>query len=104
MTFVKAVPPVAAILLSLLRSAYAGSPEHGRILAENWCSNCHVVSAGQSSSGRSAPPFTAIAQSSNFSADRLAYLLLDPHPKMAKLGLSRKAIEDIADYIKSLKQ
>lgn len=103
MNFARAVPTVAALLL-LSQSAHAGSPEHGRILAENWCSNCHVVSAGQSSSGRSAPPFTAIARSSDFSADRLAYLLLDPHPKMAKLGLSRKAIEDIADYIKSLRQ
>jgi hypothetical protein len=103
MNFARAVPPIAAVLL-LSQSAHAGSPEHGRILAENWCSNCRVVSAGQSSTGRSALPFAAIAQSSDFSADRLAYLLLDPHAKMAKLGLSRKAIEDIADYIKSLKQ
>jgi mono/diheme cytochrome c family protein len=103
MNFARAVPAVAASLL-LSQSAHAGSPENGRILAENWCSNCHVVSAGQSSSGRSAPAFTAIAQSSDFNPDRLAYLLLDPHPKMAKLGLSRKAIEDIADYIKSLRQ
>jgi mono/diheme cytochrome c family protein len=103
MNLAKAMPAVTAVLL-LSQSAHAGSPEHGRILAENWCSNCHVVATGQSSNGRSAPAFTAIAQSSNFSADRLAYLLLDPHPKMAKLGLSRKAIEDIADYIKSLRQ
>jgi mono/diheme cytochrome c family protein len=103
MNFGKAVPAATAVLL-ISQSAHAGSPEHGRILAENWCSNCHVVAAGQSSSGRSAPPFTAIAQSSNFNADRLAYLLLDPHPKMAKLGLSRKAIEDIAEYIDTLKQ
>jgi mono/diheme cytochrome c family protein len=101
MKLARPVPLIATVLL-FSQSAHAGSPEHGRILAENWCSSCHVVSAGQSPSGRSAPPFTAIAQLSDFSADRLAYLLRDPHPKMAKLGLSRKAIEDIADYIKSL--
>lgn len=103
MNFARAVPAFAAVLL-LSQSAHAGSLEHGRILAENWCSNCHAVSAGQSSSGRSAPPFTEIAQSPDFSADRLAYLLLDPHPRMAKLRLSRKAIENITDYIRSLKQ
>jgi len=103
MNFARAVPLIAASSL-LSQFAYAGSPEHGRILAENWCSSCHAVSVGRPSSGRSAPPFTAIAQSPDFNADHLAYLLLDPHPKMAKLGLSRKAIEDIAGYINSLKQ
>jgi len=103
MNFAKAVPLIAAASL-FSQFAHAASPEHGRILSENWCSSCHIVSAGQPSTGRSAPPFTAIARSPDFSADHLAYLLLDPHPKMAKLGLSRKAIEDIADYIKSLKQ
>jgi len=32
------------------------------------------------------------------------YLLLDLHPKMAKLALSRRAINDIAAYILSLKK
>jgi mono/diheme cytochrome c family protein len=103
MKFANAVPLIAAASL-LSQIAHAGSPEHGRVLAENWCSSCHVVSVGQFPSGRSAPSFTEISQSADFSADHLAYLLLDPHPKMAKLALSRKAIEDIADYITSLKR
>jgi len=85
--------------------AAAGEAEHGRSLAENWCASCHIVSADQRPTNAArAPSFATIAQSSDFNADRLAYLLLDPHPKMAKLALSRRAIEDIAAYILSLKK
>jgi hypothetical protein len=49
-------------------------------------------------------PFATIAQSASFSADRLAYLLYDPHRTMAKLALSRPAIEDLTAYIISLKE
>jgi len=84
--------------------ALAENAEHGRRLAENWCASCHEVSAGPHSAEARAPSFAAIAQSPDFNAERLSYLLLDPHPKMAKLALSRKAINDIAAYILSLKK
>lgn len=93
---------VQTILLS--QAAIAGESDYGRRLAENWCSPCHAVSAGERSENKTAPSFSAVAQSPDFSSDRLAYLLLDPHPKMAKLALSRKAIDDISAYIQSLKK
>jgi mono/diheme cytochrome c family protein len=102
MNFVRAVPLIAAALL-LPQPADAGDAAYGRGLAENWCASCHVVSAGQRPTNKGAPAFATIAQSQDFNAERLAYLLLDPHPKMAKLALSRKAINDIAAYIRSLK-
>jgi mono/diheme cytochrome c family protein len=86
------------------RFAVAEDAEYGRGLAENWCASCHVVSAGQHPTSAHAPSFGTIAQSPDFNADRLAYLLLDPHPKMAKLALSRRAINDISAYILSLKK
>jgi len=102
MNFAKAVPLVMAAIM-LPQAAVADDPTHGRSLAENWCSSCHTVSPDQRSAG-GAPSFATIAQSPDFSAERLAYLLLDPHPKMAKLALSQRAINDIAAYIKSLKK
>jgi mono/diheme cytochrome c family protein len=81
-----------------------GDAAYGLRLAENWCASCHVVSAEKKPTKQAAPAFATIAQSSTFNADRLAYLLYDPHPKMAKLALSRAAIEDIAAYIESLKK
>ena len=112
MQIFRITPFIIAAWLLLSLSGYAadnaappGDAAHGRGLAENWCSSCHLVSAEQKTTRKAAaPPFAAIAQSSTFNADRLAYLLYDPHPKMAKLALSRTAIEDIAAYIVSLKK
>jgi hypothetical protein len=40
---------------------------------------------------------------STFDAKQLAYFLLNPHPKMPDLPLSRAAADDIAAYIATLK-
>lgn len=85
-------------------SARAADAHRGLALAKNWCASCHVVSTGQPPPRTNAPSFAAIAQSASFSADHLAFLLYDPHPTMAKLALSRPAIEDLAAYIVSLKE
>jgi len=103
MNFVK-LTLLAATTSLFPQFAAAGDNERGRSLAENWCASCHSVSGDQRPSNARAPSFATIARSSDFNADRLAYLLLDPHPKMAKLALSRRAIEDIAAYISSLKK
>jgi hypothetical protein len=50
------------------------------------------------------PPFAAIANSPNFDPKRLAYFLLEPHPKMAQMVLSPWAADDIAAYIETLKK
>jgi hypothetical protein len=63
-----------------------------------------VIAADQARASADAPPFTAIARSPNFDAKRLAYFLLDPHPKMPDLPLSRAAAEDIAAYVETLRQ
>lgn len=82
----------------------AADAQHGRDLAKRWCASCHVVSADQARASADVPPFATIARSSNFDAKRLAYFLLDPHPKMPELPLSRAAAEDIAAYIETLRQ
>jgi mono/diheme cytochrome c family protein len=82
----------------------AADAQHGRDLAQRWCASCHVISTDQTRASADAPPFAAIARSPNFDAKRLAYFLLDPHPKMPELPLSRAAAEDIAAYVKTLRQ
>jgi len=112
MQIFRLTPLVIATLLLLTLSGHAidseapaaGDAAYGRHLAENWCSSCHLVSAEQKPTKKVGPPFATIAQSATFNADRLAYLLYDPHPKMAKLALSRTAIGDIAAYIMSFKK
>jgi hypothetical protein len=35
----------------------------------------------------------------DFSAEKLAFFLLEPHPKMPNMSLSRKEADDLAAYI-----
>lgn len=83
---------------------YAANPQHGLALAKRWCASCHLVSPDQRRASADVPPFATIAKSPSFDAKQLAYFLLEPHPKMPDLPLSRAAADDIAAYIATLKQ
>jgi mono/diheme cytochrome c family protein len=83
--------------------AFAADAVHGEELARRWCAECHVVAADQRQVMTQAPPFSAIARSADFSAERLAFFLLEPHPKMPSMSLTRKEAVDLAAYIASLK-
>jgi hypothetical protein len=50
-----------------------------------------------------APPFASIARTPEFDANKLAILLLAPHPNMPKLALSRAEVSNLAEYILTLK-
>lgn len=94
----------AGLLLLATGQAYCADRQHGLALAERWCASCHVVSPEQQRANADAPPFATIAGRPNFDAKQLAYFLLNPHPKMPELPLSRAAADDIAAYIGSLKK
>jgi mono/diheme cytochrome c family protein len=84
--------------------AFAADANNGERLAHRWCAACHVVSAAQrQSTTDQAPPFATIAKIPGFDAAKIALFLLDPHPKMPDMGLSRTEAADLAAYIASLK-
>jgi mono/diheme cytochrome c family protein len=74
----------------------------GKVLAQRWCASCHIVAPDQQQASADAPPFAGIARAPGFSAQRVAFFLLDPHPKMPQMALSRRDAEDIAAYIAAL--
>lgn len=100
-----------AIVAFLIVSFAAPAPQrasaadvyHGRDLAERWCAACHVTGPSQRQ-GMEAPPFDTIAKRDNLDTEQLANFLLEPHPKMPNMGLTRVEAADIAAYIKSLKK
>jgi mono/diheme cytochrome c family protein len=94
--------PVSVIVLTAF-GAQAADSRSGEDLARRWCASCHVVAADQRGPAGEAPPFASIARRPDFDARALAFFLLNPHPKMPDMGLSRGATEDIAAYIASLK-
>jgi mono/diheme cytochrome c family protein len=87
----------------LPRPGLAADADNGRRLAQRWCQACHVVTDGPRASTDGAPPFATIAARSDFDAAKVALFLLDPHPKMPNMELSRDEASDIAAYIKTLR-
>ena len=94
---------LAAIpMLALTSSAFAADVNHGEAVVKRWCAECHMVAANQKGSTE-APPFSAIAKRPDFDAAKIAFFLLDPHPKMPNMHLSRMEVADVAAYIATLK-
>jgi mono/diheme cytochrome c family protein len=92
------------LLLSILVSvpAVAGDADNGRRIALQRCSNCHIVTNAQRREVADSPPFSTIGQKYEFSNERIAAAVRDPHPRM-NLIIGRAEADDIAAYIASLK-
>ncbi|HLH96393.1 MAG TPA: c-type cytochrome [Xanthobacteraceae bacterium] len=93
-----------ALALALIpQQGWAADAVNGSRLAHRWCEACHIVSPTQHRSGSDmAPPFATIAKRPGNSASHIALFLLDPHPKMPDMSLSRTEAADLAAYIASL--
>ncbi len=97
----------AALILALAAwspSAFAaGDAAKGEIIARRWCAACHVVASDQTHASSDAPTFASIARRKE-GATKLKAFLMDPHPKMPDMDLSRSEIDDIVAYIGRLGQ
>ncbi len=89
----------AAGFAILALPASAADPGNGGRLARRWCAPCHVVVRDQRRPTTEAAPFSTIARMPGFDEARLAFFLLDPHPKMPDMSLSRSEAADLAAYI-----
>ena len=78
---------------------FAADAKNGSRLVDRWCVSCHIVSSAQEKGMDATPSFASIAQRADFSAEKLALFLLEPHPKMPNMSLSRDEARDIAAYI-----
>lgn len=81
----------------------AADADHGAELAKRWCSTCRLVDSSQAQTSADVPPF-AIASKTDFTAEKVAFFLLDPHPKMPNFPLSRTEAADVAAYIELLRK
>ena len=80
-------------------SALATDAQRGNALAQLWCATCHLVAPQQGQASADVPSFASIAAQPGFNAARLALFLLDPHPKMPNMSLTRAEAADLAAYI-----
>ena len=91
-----------AIGVFFTSQACAADEIQGAVLAQRWCAACHLVAAGQQQAKSDAPPFAVIARGPGFDAGKLAFFLLDPHPKMPDMSLTRVEAANLAEYIATL--
>ena len=89
----------ALAALSMTANAYAADVDHGATLAKRWCAACHIVAPDQTHGQDNVPPFATIAKIPGFNADLIARFLMNPHPKMPDMQLSRDEADDLAAYI-----
>ena len=98
------LPPrlaAAAALVALIANAgaLAADARHGETLAKRWCAACHIVAPDQTRGQDNVPPFATIARIPGFDANTIARFLMDPHPKMPDMQLTRDEAQDLAAYI-----
>jgi mono/diheme cytochrome c family protein len=95
---------MSALVAGIVMSDAAGAADayNGGQIARRWCEPCHVVAGDQQGTTGEAPPFASIARRPGFDAGQLVVFLLDPHPKMPNMSLSRIEAGDLAAYIASL--
>jgi mono/diheme cytochrome c family protein len=90
-------------VIAIVNPSAAADADHGKQIAERWCASCHLVEQGQRSATDQAPPFSYLGKTPEFDENKLAFLLLLPHPNMPSVSLNRAEVADLADYIRSLK-
>jgi mono/diheme cytochrome c family protein len=92
---------LAAFLIFTAPAHAAGDMDAGRQLVETSCSSCHLV--GSTGSGSDvAPSFARIAKAKKGDPSWTRAWLMDPHPPMKGINLTRQQIDDVVAYLRSL--
>jgi mono/diheme cytochrome c family protein len=84
--------------------AMAADADHGAELAKRWCATCHLVDGDQKQASADVLSFAATAHKPDFTPEKVAAFLLEPHPKMPNFPLSRNEAADIAAYIGTMRK
>jgi cytochrome c len=79
----------------------AGNANAGRDLVLRSCTSCHAVSETTRASD-GAPPLSYIARDNKERPAWIRGWLMDPHPPMPGIMLSRQQINDVIAYLDSL--
>jgi mono/diheme cytochrome c family protein len=94
---------LATILLVTLAASARADAARGAVLAGRWCASCHVIGAGGGESVPQGPPTFRQVARSGLTADQLRAFLSHPHGSMPDLSLTRAEIDDLIDYIATLR-
>lgn len=82
-------------------TALAADAAAGAAMAQQWCSGCHVADGAKRGSD-AAPSFADIARRAHSDKSWVRTWLIQPHPPMPNLNLTRKEIDDIIAYLETV--
>lgn len=97
-----------ALGLLLVAASFSQAPaaladaEAGMKIAEQWCAQCHAITADPTRASDAAPPFAIIADNPAWTDGALRSWLSAPHDPMPDLSLEKAEIESIIDYLNTL--
>jgi mono/diheme cytochrome c family protein len=93
-----------SVAASPVRAQAGGNPQEGLALAQQVCSECHVVRRGQVRSPSSpAPTFPELATAPGMTVAALTVALTTPHAGMPMFMLTADEREDVIAYIFGLR-
>jgi cytochrome c len=82
-------------------AATAGDAKEGQLLVERSCSSCHATEV-TTTVADGAPPLSFIAKDNKARPAWIRGWLMDPHPPMPGIMLSRQQIDNIIAYLNAL--
>jgi mono/diheme cytochrome c family protein len=80
-----------------------GDAAAGKAMAELWCAECHMVAPDQQRTLVDVPTFMEIAERVNGDFAVIEGFLIDPHPAMPEMSLTRQEIRDLIAYFATLR-
>jgi mono/diheme cytochrome c family protein len=93
---------IFSILLAYASAANAAAnPEAGRQLVVRSCSSCHATNAATTATD-GAPPLSVIAKDNKERPAWIRGWLMEPHPPMPSISLSRQQIDDVIAYLRTI--
>jgi mono/diheme cytochrome c family protein len=92
---------VAFIGMSAIPAYAAGNADAGRDLVLRSCTSCHAPN-GTTAATDQAPPLSFIARDTKRDPTWIHGWLMDPHPPMPSIMLSRQQVDDIIAYLNTL--
>ncbi|HML09999.1 MAG TPA: cytochrome c [Stellaceae bacterium] len=94
---------VAALLLLANANSARADIGRGKELSEQLCAQCHAVVPGQASPNPKAPTFERSAADPTITVYSLRAFLRTPHATMPNIIVKPDDVDDIAEYLLSLK-
>ena len=93
----------AAFVTAMIVTCVSADPLAGKNLAEKWCVECHSIRPDRLSPNLAAPTFPELAAEPSITEYSLRALLRSPHETMPHITFTPDQMDDIIDYIMSLK-